>query len=112
METIFVDWAPVDSKSKICSGGQIRRYYAWTTLNKIVNKVIPFRKKDGTINWKAVMKMFKKDSMLWVEYGCGGVAHLFCLHLFSGRIINSYSIFMISLDRRTDISVMIPALQK
>lgn len=79
MEVVFVDHAPIGQKSKISIGGQIRRYYAWITLNKIVNKVVPFRKKSGSINWKVVIKMFKKDSVLWVEYGCGGVAHLFVL---------------------------------
>lgn len=79
MEVIFVDGIPIEQKSDIRSGGQIRRYYAWITLNKIVNKVVPFRKKNGSINWKAVVKMFKKDSTIWVEYGCGGVAHFFVL---------------------------------
>lgn len=78
-EIIFVDWAPINSKSDIRSGGHIRRYYAWITLNKMVDSVLPFREKSGNINWKAVCHMFKKDSALWVEYGCGGVAHLFVL---------------------------------
>ena len=78
-EIVFIDWAPINSKSDIRSGGHIRRYYAWITLNKMVDSVIPFRKKSGNINWKAVRHMFKKDSMLWIEYGCGGVAHLFVL---------------------------------
>jgi len=78
-EIIFVDWAPINSKSDIRGGGHIRRYYAWITLNKMVDTVLPFREKSGNINWKAVRHMFKKDSMLWVEYGCGGVAHLFAL---------------------------------
>ena len=79
MKIIFVDWAPIDKKSKIRSGGQIRRYYAWLTLNKMVDKVVSFRKKEGSINWKAVRYMFKKESKIWLEYGCGSVAHLFVL---------------------------------
>jgi len=78
-EIVFVDWVPIDSKSDIRTGGHIRRYYTWTTLNKMVDSVIPFREKSGNINWKAVCRMFKKDSVLWVEYGCGGVAHFFVL---------------------------------
>lgn len=78
-EIVFVDWVPINSKTDIYSGGHIRRYYAWITLNKMVNRVIPFREKSGNINWKAVRHMFKKDSALWVNYGCGGVAHLFVL---------------------------------
>ena len=79
MNVVFVDWTPINSKSDIRRGIQIRRYYAWITLNKMVNKVIPFRKENGSINWEAVICMFKKDSVLWVEYGCGGVASLFVL---------------------------------
>lgn len=79
MEVIFVDWIPIYQKSMIRSGGQIRRYYAWVTLNKMVDCVVPFRKKDGNINWKVVIKMFKKDTKIWVEYGCGGIAHFFVL---------------------------------
>jgi len=78
-EIVFVDWAPINSKSDIRSGGHIRRYYAWITLNKMVDSVLPFREKSGNINWKAVRHMFKKDSTLWINYGCGGVAHLFVL---------------------------------
>jgi len=78
-EIVFVDWAPINSKSDIRGGGHIRRYYAWITLNKMVDTVLPFREKSGNINWKAVRHMFKKDSKIWVEYGCGGVAHLFAL---------------------------------
>ena len=79
MEVVFVDWSPINSKSGIRFGGQIRRYYAWISLNKMVNNVIPFRKENGSINWKAVIKMFNKDSKIWGEYSCGGVAHLFVL---------------------------------
>ena len=79
MEVIFVDWAPIKRKSQIRYGAHIRRYYAWITLNKIVDKVIPFRKENGNINWQAVINMFKKESKIWLEYGCGGVAHFFVL---------------------------------
>lgn len=79
MNVVFVDWTPINSKSHIRRGIQIRRYYAWITLNKMVNKVTPFRKENRSINWKAVIRMFKKESVLWVEYGCGGIAHLFVL---------------------------------
>ena len=65
MEIVFVDWAPIGQKSEIRGGIQIRRYYAWTTLNKMVDKVVPFRNRNGSINWKAVIKMFKKDSEIW-----------------------------------------------
>lgn len=76
---IFVDWAPTEHKRDIHGGGSIRRHYAWAALNKSVSEVVPFRKKDSSINWKAVIMMFKKDSVIWVEYGCGGVAHFFVL---------------------------------
>jgi len=79
MEVIFVDWAPIKRKSQIRYGAHIRRYYAWITLNKIVDKVIPFRKENGNINWQAVINMFKKESKIWLEYGCGGIAHFFVL---------------------------------
>lgn len=79
MKIIFVDSAPTTQRSDIYKGGQIRRYYAWTTLNETVESVISFRKNEGGINWSAVIGMFKKDSNIWVEYGCGGVAHLFVL---------------------------------
>jgi len=78
-EIVFVDWAPISSKSDIRSGGHIRRYYTWITLNKMVDSVTPFREKSGSINWKAVRHMFKKDSTIWINYGCGGVAPLFVL---------------------------------
>ena len=64
MEVIFVDWPPVKHKSNIRYGAHIRRYYAWITLNKIVDKVIPFRKENGNINWQAVINMFKKESKI------------------------------------------------
>ena len=76
---VFVDWAPISSKSDIRYGGHIRRYYAWITLNKMVDRVIPFRKKRGDINWKAIPRLLDKDTKIWVEYGCGRKAHLFVL---------------------------------
>lgn len=79
MEVVFVDWAPIEHKGDIHFGSHIRRYYAWTLLNKIANEVLPFREKNGNINQEAVIKMFNKDSKIWVEYGCGGVAHFFVL---------------------------------
>ena len=79
VKVVFVDWAPVNSKSEIRSGGQIRRYYAWKTLNRVVDRVTPFRKQNGRINWKAMWYLLDKDSKIWVEYGCGRVAHLFVL---------------------------------
>ena len=79
MEVIFIDHTPIKQKSDIRQGGQVRRYYAWITLNKMVEKVIPFRRENGDINWHAVRCMFNKDSRIWVEYGCGGIAHLFVL---------------------------------
>jgi len=79
MEVIFVDWTPIKHKNDIRYGAHIRRYYAWITLNEIVGKVIPFREKKGSINWKALIKMFKRDSKIWVEYPCGGAAHFLVL---------------------------------
>ena len=79
LKIVFVDWAPIKHKSDIRSGGHIRRYYTWVTLNKMVDSVIPFRKKSGSINWEAVRRMFDKDTDIWINYGCGGVAHLFVL---------------------------------
>ncbi len=82
LEIVFVDWAPIEIKSNIRSGIAIRRYYAWKELNDYADIVIPFRKKDGNVNWKAIKKLFQKDSKIWVEYGCGGIAHL-CVLLAS-----------------------------
>lgn len=82
MDIVFVDWAPVKHISDIRKGGQIRRYYAWLTLNATNNRVIPFRNESGTINWKAVRFMFKKNSKIWVEYGCGRMAHFFIIFAF------------------------------
>ena len=78
-EVVFIDWAPISSKSDIRFGGHIRRYYAWITLNKMVDSVTPFRKDRGEINWKAIHRMLAKDTRIWVEYGCGREAHLFVL---------------------------------
>lgn len=79
MEVIFIDHVPIKQKSDISQGGHVRRYYAWKTLNEVVERVIPFRKENGDINWHAVRHMFRKDSKIWIEYGCGGTAHLFAL---------------------------------
>ena len=79
MKIVFVDWTPTYRKSDIHSGITIRRYYAWTTLNKMYDNVMPFRNGNGSINWKAVIKMFDGNTKIWVEYGCGGVAHFFVL---------------------------------
>ena len=65
-EVVFVDRIPIYQKSDIHNGGHVRRYYVWITINKMVNDVISFRKKNGDINWKAVSCMFKKDSQIWV----------------------------------------------
>ena len=82
MKIVFVDWIPTYRKSDIRSGIAIRRYYAWTTLNEMFDNVVSFRNDDGSINWNAVIKMFKGDAKIWVEYRCGVVAH-FCVLLAS-----------------------------
>lgn len=79
MNIVFVDWTPTYRKSDIRSGIFIRRYYAWATLKEMFDDVMPFRNKNGCINWKAVIKMFDGNTKVWVEYGCGGVAHFFVL---------------------------------
>ncbi|HWQ95895.1 MAG TPA: glycosyltransferase [Candidatus Methylomirabilis sp.] len=102
MEVIFIDHAPVKQKSDIRQGGQIRRYYAWTALNKMVERVTPFRKENGSINWNAVKYVFNKDSRIWIEYGCGGTAHFFALFasfIGSNKIILNIHDFAI-LQRR------------
>ena len=83
-EVVFVDRVPIYQKSDIHNGGHVRRYYVWITLNKMVDDVISFRKKNGNINWKSVSCMFKKDSLVWIEYPCSTIAHL--LVLFSSFI--------------------------
>lgn len=96
IEVVFVDWAPIRKKSEIQTGGQIRRYYAFTTLCKMCNKVIPFRKENGQINWHAVYNMLKKNTVIWVEYGCGRKSHIFVLlaSVFRSKkiIINSHDL--------------------
>lgn len=82
MEVVFVDWTPISQKNDIYGGGDIRRYYAWISLNRMVNKVIPFRKKSNIINWKTVANIFKKNSVIWLEYPCGRIAHLVVLLAF------------------------------
>ncbi|CAG1001398.1 hypothetical protein METP3_03342 [Methanosarcinales archaeon] len=97
-EVIFIDNAPIKKKSDIHHGGHVRRYYAWITLNKMVGKVIPFRKENGAINPLAVRCMFKKDSKIWVEYGCGGTAHLFALFasfIGSNRLVLNIHDFLV-----------------
>lgn len=79
MKIVFVDWAPIKSVEQISNGSQIRRYYAWSALNKLFNRVTSFRKTNNMINLRAVLHLFKKDSIIWVEYGCGGVAHFFVI---------------------------------
>lgn len=79
MKVVFVDWVPTNNKNDIRGGGLIRRYYAWVTLNKILDKATPFRTESGNINREAIRYMFDKNSKIWVEYGCGRVAHLFVL---------------------------------
>lgn len=78
-EVVFVDRVPIYQKSDIHNGGHVRRYYVWITLNKMVDDVITFRKKNGNIHWKSVWCMFKKDSKVWVEYPCSTIAHLLVL---------------------------------
>jgi len=105
MEVIFIDHAPIKQKSDICQGGQVRRYYAWITLNKMVEKVIPFRKENGDINWYAVRCMFNKDSRIWVEYGCGGTAHIFVIFasfIRSNKIILNIHDFAVIQQKNVD----------
>ncbi len=78
-EVIFMDRIPIKQKSDIRCGGHVRRYYAWTTINKMVERVIPFTKDNGNINWHAINRMFNKDSKIWVEYQGKTIAHLFTL---------------------------------
>lgn len=79
MKVVFVDWKPINNKSDIYSGGSIRRHYAWITLNKMYEEVVPFRNENGRINLKALYCLFKNDSKIWVEYGCGRIAHILVL---------------------------------
>jgi len=104
-EVIFIDHAPIKKKSDIRQGGQVRRYYAWITLNKMVEKVIPFRKENGNINWHAVGYMLNKDSRIWVEYGCGGIAHilvLFASFIRSNKIILNIHDFAVIQQKNVD----------
>ena len=71
MDVVYIDWSPILQKSKINKGCKIRRYYSWQAINNIADKVISFRKNNGNINFKAVISLFKDDSKIWVEYGCG-----------------------------------------
>ena len=81
MDIYFFDWTPIKKKSDISSGGHVRRYYSWITLNKSKNTVIPFRKENGRINWAILRYLYNKNSMIWVEYSCGRLAHFFILVL-------------------------------
>ncbi len=113
MEVVFVDWSPINSKSEIYKGGHIRRYYAWITLNKMVDVVIPFRKENGSINWNAICCMFNKNSEIWVEYGSGRVAHFFVLlasYVRSKQIILNVHDFAV--EQRKSIGGKIPFVKK
>lgn len=78
-EVVFVDWAPIKAKTEIRQGAQVRRYYAWNALNELAERVTPFRNTNGHINWKSVLMMFNGNSKIWVEYGCGALAHFFVI---------------------------------
>ncbi len=89
-DILFIDNIPITSKNQIYSGGQIRRYYAWITVNNIASKVTSFRKKNGSINWRSIISNLNKDNVVWVEYRCGGLAHILALLLslnFSKKLI-------------------------
>jgi glycosyltransferase involved in cell wall biosynthesis len=79
MEVVFVDWTPIKNKSEITSGGHVRRFYAWTTLNEMVDKVVPLRKSSGSLNWEGVRGLVNKKTKIWVEYGSGRIAHILVL---------------------------------
>ena len=103
IKIIFVDHAPVKQKNDIYQGGQVRRYYAWKTLNQMAEPVIPFRKENGDINWQVISLMFRGGSRIWIEYGCGGTAHIFTLFaslVRSNKIIINVHDFAV--DQRRD----------
>lgn len=79
MEVVYIDWTPIYKKIDIFGGGDIRRYYSWTTLNNMVDRVIPFKKKNRDTNREAVFNIFRKNSIIWVEYPCDGFGHLIVL---------------------------------
>lgn len=113
MNVIFVDHIPTKQKSDIHQGGQVRRYYAWTTLNKMVENVIPFRRDNGDINWYAIRCLFKKDTKVWVEYGCGTLAHIFTLlasFIGPGRI--TLNIHDLAVHQRRDFDKNPPFLKR
>lgn len=83
---LFIDWAPTENKSEISSGNQIRRYYALRELKRQADRVILFRDKSKKINWLNILCALDKTPILWIEYGCGGVAHLFTIILSLIRI--------------------------
>jgi len=82
---LFIDYIPITSKDQINGGGQIRRYYAWNAVNSIASTVISFRKRKGGINWRNIISILNEDHVIWVEYRCGGIAHLFALLLSLNR---------------------------
>ncbi|HWR26686.1 MAG TPA: glycosyltransferase [candidate division Zixibacteria bacterium] len=112
-EVIFMDHVPIKQKSDIHQGGHVRRYYAWITLNKMVESVIPFRRENGDINWHAIRCMFKKDSKIWIEYGCGTTAHLLALLASfirsNGIVLNIHDFAVI---QRRDFSKNPPFLKR
>ena len=113
MNVIFVDHIPIKQKSDIRQGGQVRRYYAWTTLNKMVENVIPFRRDNGDINWYAIRCLFKKDTKVWVEYGCGASAHIFILlasFIRPGRI--TLNIHDLAVHQRRDFDKNPPLIKR
>lgn len=104
-DVVFIDHAPIEQKGGIRQGGQVRRYYAWKTLNQMVERVIPFRKENGDINWQSVSLMFKGGSTIWIEYGCGGTAHFFALFaslVRSNKIIINLHDFAVIQQRSFD----------
>ena len=113
MDVIFMDHVPIKKRSDIHQGGQVRRYYAWTTLNKRFERVIPFRRENGDINRYAILRMFKKDTSVWVEYGCGTIAHLFTLfasYIRPNRIV--LNVHDLAVHQRRDFDKNPPLLKR
>ncbi|MBZ4646274.1 MAG: hypothetical protein JG777_1763 [Clostridia bacterium] len=80
-KVLFIDWSPTGKKIEINSGNKIRRYYAWTILNEMANKVYSLRKENNYIDWTNVFKVYNGKCIVWVEYGCGSIAHLLAILL-------------------------------